>query len=375
MVQPFQVPPGTSLPPDASDSALWDLNDDDDWLAFMRARRAKREQQRAVLPPPAAMPPIDHTLRKQRIDLETSGRFELECEQKNAVDPDRLPALPAPWVLIQGYFDVDSDLSVSLRIIPARRLAYVRQKERSLSGCRRKRREMVDYEEALVRVLDAPRVLLKERYLLRDDAGRAWYVDHFRRDNVWIAETEFGPDPLAAAIPPEWTTGDLTHDERGYSAAHAQPVDPATVRNWIAYAMRHGNRDPYPSVEDGTFVWHDPSASRLDRAVSPADPIPLGSPVNIPDPHTAVDADGMPRDPTTVADYQHDMIVNPSSVGTPVAKADPLDAALLARPIKTIIRKRIERDEHGRIAGVIEEHVPVYDEADEDPRADAAEES
>lgn len=313
----------------------------------------------------------------QRADIDQQ-HTERECEIKVGVDQTRFASqdLPPAWCIVQGYQPTQT-ADLSLRIIPALEQADFRHETFPEHGCRLSQFQRVDYAEALHELVTMPTVALKQRYLVRDPAtGRAWLVDHFLTDDSWIAESAVLPDQPDPELP-AWATQVLTDQPTAYTKQHAIAATLQQRKNWLAFAARHGSDASYTpaeQAEDGQpFAWVQPPELAADDArLANSDPaIPVGAPVHIPDPDTALEADRMPRDPATVEAYEHDFITEPTPAQTleskpSISKAEPAPRV----PVKTIVKKTLQRDRHHQITGVIEEHIPIYKDQDGDDESD-----
>lgn len=177
------------------------------------------------------------------------GGFHPECERKFRVDPARLPSLPRPWLLAQGYFDDmrDQELEHNIRVIASRGRAYRRIKSLDF-GCRMKISDKIDLNDGIRSLYHADRVAFKERRLVRDETGRAWLIDHFLDEDWWQAETELAAldEPIST---PDWCVQELTNDSSGYSRSHAFPRTASELAEFLSYAHAEGSRAPYDPAE------------------------------------------------------------------------------------------------------------------------------
>lgn len=186
--------------------------------------------------------------------LKSHEKPEIEVQRKFGVDPSRLPSLPQPWALVQGYLS-DGE---SIRVIPARKIAFLRRKDPAFQALSREKLSVpLPYLSGVALLMDAPTVAFKERYLVRDKGGRAWLIDHFPDDGTWICESEFPSEKQAnAAAPPSWSTGEMTDKPEGFTVMHAKKRSDAAIQRLLKQAQRDGTSAPYaPSESEGPFNW------------------------------------------------------------------------------------------------------------------------
>jgi CYTH domain-containing protein len=172
-----------------------------------------------------------------------------------------------PWVLVQAYFD-DAPIGKehSIRLVPARALAVERTKTITYNGIRVKTSTELDYSDAVFQALQAPRIAIKERFLVYDQ-GRAWLLDHFIETGDLVVETEFETKTQMDSLKslPIWIHGDLTGEPKGYTRNRAYPHALAQMQKAIEFAAEYGSREEYmPGEHD--FSWatgpHSPSTPR-----------------------------------------------------------------------------------------------------------------
>lgn len=130
----------------------------------------------------------------------------LEIERKFLVHADKLPPLPAPAELHQGYLVADPAVRVRLSVAPdGARSAFLTLKFRG--GVSRPEFEYAippgDAEDLLAR---CGRALRKRRHRL----GR-WELDFFPDRGLWLAEIELASEgePFER---PAWLGAEVTHD-------------------------------------------------------------------------------------------------------------------------------------------------------------------
>ena len=180
---------------------------------------------------------------------------EVESERTWDIDPSQLPELPKPWIIIQAYRTPEE----SIRLIPARRLAFARLKQPGTQSLSRNKTSVkFDYDEAAKEVIsDMPLVAVKERYLIRDETGRAWLIDHMlTHGGAWRAETELS-NPNTPVNPPPGAIRELTDSPEGYTYNFAVPMPFHERAQYIRDADTNGNRESYTPGEDPSFRWQE----------------------------------------------------------------------------------------------------------------------
>lgn len=188
---------------------------------------------------------------------------EHELERTFRVNVMDLPELPQPWCIVQGYFDcAHPEDEVSIRLIPSRKLAFVRRKSTTPNILRAKISMQISYAEGLKLLEQAPRVAIKERHLIRDEWGRAWLVDFFPRLKQFYVETEFDTEDISKKMDkdeeiPEWCGKDVTNDPEGYTRTRARPMTAGARQAEIDYAEENGSVAAYSPSEDGKFKWQE----------------------------------------------------------------------------------------------------------------------
>jgi adenylate cyclase len=132
----------------------------------------------------------------------------LEIERKFLVEHARLPPLPAPDELQQGYLAKDPAVRIRLRTLPSgERKAAITVKGRGLVE-----RHEFEYEiptgDAVQLLVLCATALKKQRYTL----GR-WEVDFFPDRDLWLAEIELAraDEPFER---PDWLGAEVSGDER-----------------------------------------------------------------------------------------------------------------------------------------------------------------
>ena len=136
----------------------------------------------------------------------------LEIERKFLVRADRLPKLPAPDELVQGYLSVTPTVRVRVRTAPSGE----RSAQLTIKGKGLRSRAEFEYAippadaDALLALCE--RSLTKRRYLL----GR-WEIDELTDRELWLAEIELESETEAFERP-GWL-GEEVSDDPAYSNA------------------------------------------------------------------------------------------------------------------------------------------------------------
>lgn len=178
-----------------------------------------------------------------------STKKELEAEAKFDVNRDALPQdMGKPWVLIQAH-RLKNGKDQSLRIMPACKQAYFREKDHAY-GVRNKASTEIPMEQAMS-MLRGPfrnNVALKYRYMLLD--GRGWLIDHFPEHDALHAETEFNKPAefwhfLNDGEKPQFVGKDITFEDQAYTRNLGKPRSSAEITHLINLAKKHGCTEKY----------------------------------------------------------------------------------------------------------------------------------
>jgi hypothetical protein len=215
--------------------------------------------------------PDTHPMKGEYLDLEPGDRVQddehqpdpgewfTECEMKVQVDHTKILLLPQPWIIVQGYWVLD-DHELSIRLIPARELAYFRMKSLDF-GCRQKMSYRIPYQIGRHLVYYAQGVAYKYRFIKRDDTTRAWLIDYFPETDWWQAESEFhNPgdkgEPCLKPVDrlPVWSVEDITQQTRGYTRERARSRSFKEHEKFMAEAIEYGSREEYEPGDDD-FNW------------------------------------------------------------------------------------------------------------------------
>ncbi|MBD3800473.1 MAG: CYTH domain-containing protein [Campylobacterales bacterium] len=141
----------------------------------------------------------------------------IEIERKFLIDPARLPELPAPLVIKQGYIPSEG---VTVRIRTTNGKAYLTLKGKRHELVRSEFEYPIPYEDALsmLEELCVPPLIEKNRYEIMYE-GHLWEVDVFEGENagLFLAEIELQSPGETFALPP-WVTREVTEDKRYYNS-------------------------------------------------------------------------------------------------------------------------------------------------------------
>ena len=141
----------------------------------------------------------------------------IEIERKFLIDPSKLPTLPEPLIIKQGYIPAEG-ATVRIRIKNER--AYLTLKGKAKALMRSEFEYPVPYEDALAMLAElcAPPLIEKRRYEMMYE-GHLWEIDIFEGENegLLLAEIELQSAQERFALPP-WVTQEVTEDRRYYNA-------------------------------------------------------------------------------------------------------------------------------------------------------------
>jgi len=140
-----------------------------------------------------------------------------EIERKFLVDPARLPLLPEPLLITQGYIPSDN---ASVRVRIKNNEACVTFKSKTSGVVRSEFEYAVPYDDAvaMIETLCARPLIEKRRYRIVYE-NHLWEVDIFEGENegLFLAEIELQNADDTFALPP-WVTEEVTQDRRYYNA-------------------------------------------------------------------------------------------------------------------------------------------------------------
>ena len=157
--------------------------------------------------------------------------YKEEIERKFLVDQTKLPPLPAPKWLVQGYLSANPTVRLRLEQGPEQRKGYLTIKGEGLVG-----RDEFEYDlpadevEQMLRLAKGF-LVSKRRYDLPVPGAPElkWELDIFEGDNegLIVAELEM-PSYDYAFERPEWLGQDVTEDARYKNAALSR----RPYKNW-----------------------------------------------------------------------------------------------------------------------------------------------
>jgi len=137
----------------------------------------------------------------------------VEIERKFLVDTSKLPPLPEPYTIKQGYIAAEN---ATVRVRIRNKEAFLTLKGMT-TGVSRSEFEypipLTDAEAMLGQLCEKP-YIDKKRYLL-EHAGHTWELDIFEGENegLVIAEIELSSEEEAFKRP-EWVTTEVSNDPR-----------------------------------------------------------------------------------------------------------------------------------------------------------------
>lgn len=142
-----------------------------------------------------------------------------EIERKFLVDTAKLPPLPKPKVIKQGYIPRDNRATVRARITDDK--AYLTLKS-STSGLTRSEFEYeipVGDAELIMEELCSKPLIEKKRYLIEHE-GHVWELDIFDGDNkgLIVAEIELESEE-EAFVKPSWITEEVSFEPKYRNAS------------------------------------------------------------------------------------------------------------------------------------------------------------
>ena len=132
----------------------------------------------------------------------------VEIERKFRVNADKLPALPSPQQISQGYLGFSPEVRVRL-MHPSNR-AFITVKYGT--GIRRDEFEYeIPFDDARV-ILSIPGMatILKQRYTVME-SGRTWTIDEYLQNlqGLWIGEIELEDEHERFRLP-SWISREVT---------------------------------------------------------------------------------------------------------------------------------------------------------------------
>jgi adenylate cyclase len=141
-----------------------------------------------------------------------------EIERKFLIDPKKLPPLPKPMIIKQGYIPAD-EVTVRVRLIDEKAFLTLKGKTDRLTRSEFEYPVPRDDAVAMLGELCAPPLIEKKRYRLLYE-GHVWEVDIFEGGNrgLFLAEVELGSEEESVTLPP-WVIKEVSYDRR-YSNAN-----------------------------------------------------------------------------------------------------------------------------------------------------------
>jgi adenylate cyclase len=140
-----------------------------------------------------------------------------EIERKFLFNPAKLPPLPEPFVIKQGYIPAEG---ATVRVRTMNGKAFLTLKGKAMRLTRSEFEYEIPLEDALEMLTElcAPPLIEKRRYKLRCE-GHLWEIDFFEGENegLFLAEVELEREDETVDIP-VWVTEEVTHDKRYYNA-------------------------------------------------------------------------------------------------------------------------------------------------------------
>lgn len=137
----------------------------------------------------------------------------VEIERKFLVDCTKLPPLPKPHRLKQGYIPA-AETTIRVRIADEKAFLTLKGKSDGLSRSEFEYPIPVSDAEAMLREFCGKKAIEKKRYIIKYE-GKMWELDIFEGANkgLIVAEVELETENESIALP-EWVTREVTHDPR-----------------------------------------------------------------------------------------------------------------------------------------------------------------
>ena len=136
-----------------------------------------------------------------------------EIERKFLVDPAKLPSLPEPNRIRQGYIPAQ-DITVRVRINNGQAFLTLKGKAEGLSRSEFEYPIPADDAKEILSELCIHPLIEKKRYLI-PFKGHTWEVDVFEGENsgLIIAEIELKEEAETFTLP-EWVTQEVSYDPK-----------------------------------------------------------------------------------------------------------------------------------------------------------------
>jgi len=142
----------------------------------------------------------------------------IEIERKFLIDPGKLPELPRPIVVRQGYIPAEN---ATVRARTMNDKGFLTLKGRTRGFTRSEFEYEIPFEDAsaILEELCTPPLIEKRRYRLYYE-NHIWEIDIFEGENegLCMAEVELRSEDEEVVLPP-WVTKEVTGDRRYYNAS------------------------------------------------------------------------------------------------------------------------------------------------------------
>ena len=137
----------------------------------------------------------------------------VEIERKFLVDTSKLPPLPKPYIIKQGYIAA-SDATVRVRICDDNAFLTLKGRAKGLTRSEFEYPIPLSDAHAMLSELCIHPFISKKRYLIQHE-GHTWELDIFEGENegLVIAEIELTGE-TEPFDKPEWVTQEVSHDPR-----------------------------------------------------------------------------------------------------------------------------------------------------------------
>jgi len=136
-----------------------------------------------------------------------------EIERKFLVDKEKLPSLPNPYEIIQGYIP-STHATVRVRISNDKAFLTLKGKTKGISRSEFEYQIPLEDAKAILDELCIKPYIHKKRYLI-DVGQHTWELDIFegKHQGLIVAEIELSSEDEAFEKP-LWITKDVSHDKR-----------------------------------------------------------------------------------------------------------------------------------------------------------------
>lgn len=137
----------------------------------------------------------------------------LEIERKFLIDPDRLPLLPEPLLIRQGYIPA-GDTTVRVRTMNGKGFLTLKGVRNGFT--RSEFEYIIPYHDALSMLNElCPLPLIEKRRYRLEHGKHLWEIDIFEGENrgLFLAEVELEDEAETVELP-SWVTKEVTQDRR-----------------------------------------------------------------------------------------------------------------------------------------------------------------